>query len=276
LQPSNIEENREWLDDYLTEVASVSYQDLKAMRENGIKCFPPDYDIMDMFLRLYHANIKDVIANLVSQDLNARDIIKLMIWVGDLRQSFREVLGIDLQENGKLIDEKIEGELQKTCVTQVEWNVSELSKKMLQSEAEDWQSLELPDADNTGCFYTTVGILLFEMIDQNVSALTLLGLQTKERVLQVCLEQLQIFQQKYRELIDAKFQEHLKCGRTEPPLFLHYMIAVANNCKSCIEFTERLKKSYTSELGGESSLKRETRELFAKIVDTFDSIGYHW
>ena len=32
------------------------------MKENGVHCFPPDYDILDMFIKLYHRNIKDVVS----------------------------------------------------------------------------------------------------------------------------------------------------------------------------------------------------------------------
>ena len=35
----------------------------------------------------------------------------------------------------------------------------------------DWKAQYLPDADNDGHYYTTVGILLFEMVDQNVRQL---------------------------------------------------------------------------------------------------------
>ena len=36
---------------------------------------------------------------------------------------------------------------------------------------QDWKAQYLPDADNDGHYYTTVGILLFEMVDQNVRQL---------------------------------------------------------------------------------------------------------
>ena len=33
----------------------------------------------------------------------------------------------------------------------------------------EWSGHDPPESDNSGCFYTTVGILLYEMIDQNVT-----------------------------------------------------------------------------------------------------------
>ena len=55
------------------------------MKESGQKCFPSDYDILEFYIKRYHCGLKDVITSLVHMELNARDIIKLMIWVGDVR-----------------------------------------------------------------------------------------------------------------------------------------------------------------------------------------------
>ncbi len=46
--------------------------------------------------------------------------------------------------------------------------MKELVGKMLETEREDWDSTTPPDADVDGAFYTTLGITLFQMIDQNV------------------------------------------------------------------------------------------------------------
>ena len=54
------------------------------------------------------------ITDLVHMNLNAKDIIFLMVWVGDVRESFRVELDIDFQQYGPLIDPEIEEELQQT------------------------------------------------------------------------------------------------------------------------------------------------------------------
>ncbi len=46
--------------------------------------------------------------------------------------------------------------------------MKELVTKMLETEREDWDSTTPPEADVNGAFYTTLGITLFQMIDQNV------------------------------------------------------------------------------------------------------------
>lgn len=273
LQPGDIIENKDWLDEYLTEVATVCFQDLKAMKENGESCFPPDYDILDFFVQRYQVSLKKVVADLVASDLNARDIIKLMVWIGDVRQSFREALRIDLEQHGPLIDQTLEKDLQSTCVEQVKWNINEMVSKMIQTEKEDWLSHELPQEDNNGCFYTTVALLLFEMVDQNLSAMSMFGLDTKEKVLQSCLSAVEAFQDRYRVEIQETFEEHISSGRNTPPLFFLYMIAITNNCKSCIEFSEQLKKRFITEYGGDIRLNSETSRIFIRMCESFEKLG---
>ena len=47
-------ENKLWLGEHLTEVASVCFQDLKNVKEKGQKCFPPSYNILSFFITHYH------------------------------------------------------------------------------------------------------------------------------------------------------------------------------------------------------------------------------
>lgn len=66
MQPTEEEkmENRGWLNEHLSNVASFSFSDLKAMKEQGVACFPPSYDIIDFFNKIHH----NCLAKLVSQN----------------------------------------------------------------------------------------------------------------------------------------------------------------------------------------------------------------
>ncbi len=56
MEPSEEEklENKGWLQDHLSNVASFSYADLQAMKERGVACFPPSYNILEFFTRMHH------------------------------------------------------------------------------------------------------------------------------------------------------------------------------------------------------------------------------
>ena len=56
-----------------------------------------------------------------------------------------------------------------SCQEQVESNVKELVIKMVEAEREDWDSTSPPETDMDGAYFTSVGITLFQMVDQNVS-----------------------------------------------------------------------------------------------------------
>lgn len=63
LKPSEQErmENKGWLNDHLTAVASLCYGDLKAMKDTGHRCFPESYDIVKFFITHYHHHLVDVV-----------------------------------------------------------------------------------------------------------------------------------------------------------------------------------------------------------------------
>ena len=46
--------------------------------------------------------------------------------------------------------------------------MKELVSKMLEAEKDEWSEMQPPEQDVDGAYYTTVGITLFQMIDQNV------------------------------------------------------------------------------------------------------------
>jgi hypothetical protein len=54
------------------------------------------------------------------------------------------------------------------CQEQVEGNVRELVSKMLEAEKDEWGEMHPPEQDVDGAYYTTVGIDLFKMINENV------------------------------------------------------------------------------------------------------------
>ena len=57
------------------------------------------------------------------------------------------------------------------CQKQVEDNVQGLVNKMVETEVEDMKAFQPPEVDMDNHYYTTVGITLFQMVEQNVSIL---------------------------------------------------------------------------------------------------------
>jgi hypothetical protein len=93
-------------------------------------------------------------------------------------------------------------------------------------------------------------------------------------VLKICLEALDEFQRKYKNALDGYYRD-AAAGRIAPPCCVLYIIAIANSCKSCVEFTEQLKKRMCMELN-ESTLDKEFETSFKSVAEEFDKIGLHW
>ncbi len=53
----------------------------------------------------------------------------------------------------------------------MEDNVQDLVGKMVETEREEMLGMQPPEMDINDQYYTTVGITLFQMVDQNVSTL---------------------------------------------------------------------------------------------------------
>ena len=54
----------------------------------------------------------------------------------------------------------------------MESDVNQLVTNMLEAEKDVWNEMQPPEQDADGAYYTTVGITLFQMIEQNVSRST--------------------------------------------------------------------------------------------------------
>ena len=63
MQPSVEEkmENKGWLTDHLQNVASYCYTELQAIKEQGVHCFPPSYDILSFFTKLHHDSLAKLV-----------------------------------------------------------------------------------------------------------------------------------------------------------------------------------------------------------------------
>ncbi|KAJ7389296.1 hypothetical protein OS493_032456 [Desmophyllum pertusum] len=59
---------------------------------------------------------------------------------------------------------------------------------------------------------------------------------------------MQGFQREYRSAIRAYKSKHFE-NRMQPFRFVDYMVAIVNNCKACMDFTDQLKERLVVELG---------------------------
>ena len=65
-QEQEILENKAWLSEYLSAVASICFTDLQSMKDKGQKCFPPSYGILEFFVTQYHKNLVKVVSQICS------------------------------------------------------------------------------------------------------------------------------------------------------------------------------------------------------------------
>ena len=61
-QEQEILENKAWLNEYLNAVASICFTDLQSVKDKGVRCFPPSYEIMNFYVKQYHKNLVKVVS----------------------------------------------------------------------------------------------------------------------------------------------------------------------------------------------------------------------
>lgn len=260
-------EDASWLAEYLISVEKLVFDDLSVIQKHAMPCFPPAYQINQFYITRYHENLCKLVTDLIDKNLTAKDIIFLRLWVRELRDQLLD-LGFDLDNYGPLIQPRSEKELESTCLDQVKSSVQEYISRMLTTEREDWCSAKPPESDVHGHYHTGIALVLFQMVDQNISAMAALGTDTKLKVLKLCLDALEEFQTSYKALVEAYNRESF----SEAQYFIFYIISIANNCRACMEFVKDLKERFQQELN-EIILEEHLEKAFKKIHQGFDNIG---
>ncbi|XP_065898637.1 exocyst complex component 3-like [Dysidea avara] len=265
--PRDRNDDAAWLGEYLITVEKFVYEDLSVVQKYAMPCFPPAYQINQFYITRYHENLQKLAKDLIDRNLTARDIIFLRLWVRELREQLLE-LGFDLDNYGPLIQPNSEKDLEVTCLDQVRSSVQEYITRMLNTEKEDWCSSKPPESDINGHYHTGIALVLFQMVDQNISAMASLGTDTKLKVLQICLDALQEFQTSYKALVEAYNKESI----SEAQYFIFYMVSITNNCNACVEFVHDLRDRFRQELN-EIILEENLEKSFKQIHHGFDEIS---
>ena len=74
--------DKTWLVTHLEVIRKNVLNDLSVVRGAAVPCFPPHYDIMNVYAQLYHRFISKQIAELIDHEkLQAEDIVTMLTWL---------------------------------------------------------------------------------------------------------------------------------------------------------------------------------------------------
>ncbi|OQV25232.1 Exocyst complex component 3 [Hypsibius exemplaris] len=233
--------DKTWLVTHLEVIRKNVLSDLSVVRGAAIPCFPPDYDIMNAYARMYHQSIAKQIAELIDHEkLQAEDIVTMLTWLEEYEGP--DCLGsphvqINVKTLGEplLAQEKIEHLVdQYQAATSI--NIDNWLTRALNVEKSLWMSDQKPD-ESTQYFQTQTPTDVFQIFDQNINIASRMGESMAKRMYAVCLGKLAAFSISLKNAFFDYRTEKFK-DRSQLMNYTPVMMALVNDCSRYIEFVQ--------------------------------------
>ncbi|BFZ21283.1 hypothetical protein BsWGS_24322 [Bradybaena similaris] len=275
------DQNKMWLVRHLEITRQLMIDDLKVVKTLLPPVFPPDYDVVKRYTRMYHRALSTHLQELIDQRLEGNEIVSLLQWIGayDSPELMRHPeLSIDVKELGPLLENSSIVHLRNQYLKNMKQNIAEWSRNTLRTDMKDWIKEEPPDQDGDGFFNTQLPVIIFQMMEQNLQVANIIGQDLVKKVLELFAEELNRFAQEYLTELQGFEERHL-ADRKEPKYFVHYVIANANNCLAFGEYMKELRKRYIKN-EYEEEIADDTEQIrkdpFQQLTDRFLQLAKFW
>ena len=158
------EENKMWLVRHLEVIRIVMLEDLLIAKKFLVNCFPPEQNIFQYCLSLYHEAVTTQILSLKNQGLEGNEYVSLLQWILQVYPS-KQLLGndqLDLEPDlipSILSEEEVE-ELIDVYLTNMSENYAAWMNNTIKQEQEEWLGDTKPEEDLNSCYYTSTPVLI--------------------------------------------------------------------------------------------------------------------
>ncbi|XP_057336506.1 exocyst complex component 3 [Microplitis mediator] len=241
-------DNKMWLVRYLELTRQLILEDLRVVKTLCGPCFPPSYDIVNKFVRMYHDSLSQHLKDIIANGLEGNEYVSLLAWIMNTYPGtelmMHPELNINISEIGDLLAVEILDELQEKYLRNMCQNYEDWMKKTLETEKVDWWSGKAPESSAQDTYYHTAApVIIFQMIDQNLQVTKTISTDLTAKALVVCIEQVNKYGLMYRQAIMEFKAKHFD-DRSQVPYFTHHMITVVNNCLQYVELAQQMKQLY--------------------------------
>nr|CAD7396422.1 unnamed protein product [Timema cristinae] len=241
-------DDKMWLVRYLELTRQLILEDLRVVKTLCVPCFPPQYDIVNKFVNMYHTCLSAHLQELIQNGLEGNEYVSVLSWImntysgPDLMQ--HPELNIDTSVIGPLLSNEVVEELQSLYLKNMERNYMDWMQKTLEKEKEDWRKGTAPEGDDQdGYFHTVAPVIIFQMIDQNLQVTKTISQELTFKALLLSMGQVTQYGKMYREAIVQFKIRHFE-DRSQVPYFTHYIITIVNNCLHFVELAQQMKQLY--------------------------------
>lgn len=266
-----------WLVKHLERMRLLIVEDLILVKQCLTPCFPPSWLILKEYIIMYHETTSRNLEQLAltKNEDRPNECVSLLNWINEYDGP--DVLGhFELREDYEkykdclepILSSAVIDRLMDTYVNTTEKNMISWLENMIESESQDWYQPKLPEKDSEGFFQTTLPIILFQMLDQNLQVGKFIKKHVRLKILDISIKSLLNFT---RQFYDAIVAYKAKCyeDRSSFEFFEPYMVAISNNCLMIADFAEQMKNQMRAEIGDESfgdSRLKEFKKMIAEYV----------
>ncbi|ORX77043.1 exocyst complex component Sec6 [Anaeromyces robustus] len=218
--------------------------DLTLVHDELIPRFPKNYAIFNYFMLEYHRHVKNVMDRIIADVSDTGAILMILRWVQEYYTDMSTRLGVtedslepqllDGKED-KLINDYLSLNHQKS----VEWVTNIMSSGIKRfSERE-----EPPEINPNGNYNLSLSVILFQIINQQINlAKSSNRSELAFDVVMECKKTIQIFQNGWKDTVNKEYQFYVNSPETSPKGLPEYLIALANDCLWCSEYTDEITK----------------------------------
>uniref|UniRef100_A0A146ME14 Exocyst complex component 3 n=2 Tax=Lygus hesperus TaxID=30085 RepID=A0A146ME14_LYGHE len=270
-QPESRASNKMWLVMHLELTRQLILEDLRVVKTLCEPCFPKHYNIVNLYVSMYHNSLSRHLEEIVASGLDGNEYVSMLAWVKNTYLGSELMSSPELQINinalPPLLNKKVMHDLQAKYLKNMEDNYVDWMKKTLETEQMDWSKGVPPEGDQEGHFHTAAPVIIFQMIDQNLQVTKTIGQDLTDEALILSMKQVKQYGHLYREAIAGFKIRHFE-DRSQQPYFTHYMITIVNNCILFVELTQQLKQHYLRT----DFLHKELNATSTALLKTFQDL----
>ncbi|KAF8159640.1 exocyst complex component sec6 [Crassisporium funariophilum] len=217
------------------------YQDIIRIESDVVPCFPSDYEIYSQYLREYHKALNIVVKKIAVAKTDASVLLTLFEWLKEYKANMKELnVSPELLEP-PLLDGK-EQTLIEDYVHLIIQKLDEWSSNLMKTEiAEFTKRDEPPELDSDGLYGTQGGVILFQMVNQQIDLATESGQGAiLARVVGETNRVMRGIQDQWSKVVDAEFKKQIEKPEEVAGGLVEYCIALANDQIKSADFAEAL------------------------------------
>ncbi|TPP67087.1 Exocyst complex component 3 [Fasciola gigantica] len=213
--------------------------DLKVAKNICPIFFPPDYNIYDRIVEMYHNAIGEHVSNLVSTPLDEKRIAQLLIWINSYRTE--EFMGdpflnidfsrLNLKYPVSLLPTDQVKKFSDRYVNGTMREFSSWARNSLARHSQDWRRFTLPEMDGLSYYYTGLPQLVMTPLSEMTgkgNLLRALGDSVREQFFISFVDHMEYFVNEYSGALRVYREEYLE-DRSRFQYYIEYMLANAND-----------------------------------------------